>query len=70
MHDRQATSILRLLCSEGPQLLASMHRGGVDNLIARGLASLTKRGLAVSATTQGYALHKASYSAGSRPFSR
>jgi hypothetical protein len=70
MHDRQAISILRLLCGEGPQFLANLHRGGVDNLIGRGLASLTKRGLAVSATTQGYAFHKATYSAVGRPSRR
>jgi len=59
MDDRHAIATLRLLCGEGPQLLADMDRGGVDNLVERGLASLTKRGLAVSATSRGYAFHKA-----------
>jgi hypothetical protein len=58
MNDRAALSLLRMLCSQGPQTLSNVDRGGVDNLVARGLASITKRGLAVSATTQGYALHR------------
>jgi hypothetical protein len=58
MNDRAALSLLRLLCSQGPQTLSDVDRGGVDNLVARGLASITKRGLAVGATTRGFALHK------------
>ena len=58
MYDRDALSVLRLLCMEGPQNLADVHRGGVDNLIKRGLATITKRGLAVGATTAGYELHR------------
>jgi hypothetical protein len=59
MNERVALGLLRLLCTMGPQRLADVDRGGVDSLIARRLATLTKRGLAVGATTQGYALHKA-----------
>lgn len=58
MHETEALRLLRVLCTNGPQMLSKVHRGGVDNLVSRGLASLTKKGSAVGATTQGYALHK------------
>ncbi|MBL8578879.1 MAG: hypothetical protein JNK47_16775 [Mesorhizobium sp.] len=58
LDDRKALSLLRLLCSSGPQALAKLDRAAVDNLVARGLASITKRGLAVGATTSGFAIHK------------
>ncbi len=54
-----ALAVLRLLCTEGPQDLADVDLGGVDSLVQRGLATLKKRGLAVGATTAGYALHRA-----------
>lgn len=59
MHEIESLGLLRVLCANGPQMLSKVNRGAVDNLIERGLASVTKRGLAVGATTKGYALHKA-----------
>lgn len=57
MSERSALSLLRLLCTQGPQKMSAVDRAGVDLLIARGMASLVKRGAAVAATTNGYALH-------------
>ncbi len=52
--EMQAASLLRLLCSAGPQLLAKIDRDAVAHLVSNGLASMTKRGSCVAATSKGY----------------
>ena len=58
MHESEALKLLHVLCANGPQMLTKVHRGAVDDLVARGLASLIKKGWAVGATARGYELHK------------
>ena len=58
MHESEALKLLHVLCANGQQMLTKVHRGAVDDLVARGLASLIKKGSAVGATTKGYELHR------------
>jgi hypothetical protein len=52
--EREAAGVLQKLCKDGPQLVKGLPLRAVDALVAKGLATFTKRASCIAATTTGY----------------